>query len=315
MLIANVSDGLRASTAKSWMDAVDFWTNAAESNSYVFCDFFLAEAAFSIGDFELARTAFARVAASHQQLPSVAAFAKVVRAEREVSHYESAQSGITFSKLLESELAAGTAEREFGRRLLSEGQFARALEYWTAVDLDGHPERELRLANAHYKLGQYAEALAQIARLAAAGRYAEKIAPLKDKCIKGAERAKRAYSRGPDALGHPFIRDVREFLTHNDSIGLSHLAVIATDWCGGIGAWDSLIVLLRRGMLAGDKTILKDIPKTYAGDLALFAKSRAMRAVSLAQFRDYVGETLIAGSFFEAAELLVGQPQVAAGEW
>jgi tetratricopeptide (TPR) repeat protein len=315
MPISNVSDGVRASTAKAWTKAFTFWSQTGDSSHYAICDYFLAEAAFNIGEFDLAKSAFARVPALYLQLPSVAAFALAVQADRTVSNYQSMSSGLAFSKLLDNQSSTGPVEREIGRRLISEGQFVKALEYWFTVDPDGHPERELRLATAHYKLGQYLDALAHIERLDEGGRYADKTVLLKEKCMKGLERATRAYGREPDALGHPFIRDIREFLTHSDSLTLQQLATLAADWCGAIGAWDGFVVLLRRGMLAGDKTLLSQVPKSYSRDLVMFSKSRAMHSVSLAQFRDYAVQTLIAGSFVEAAEILAAQPLETAQDW
>lgn len=258
-----------SSASKAWYPAVAAWEAVIPACDSSIAILFLAEAAFRVGRISVASSLLAHTPPALARLAGVAELTTAVAnavAARETSAIDAKTDGIA---------------------LLEAGLFEAALHYWSDPARSGARDQDLRIAQAAYGLGEY-ELTRDIALKAKAAGRGERFASLLDGGTRGVERCSRLTGQAVMTLPHPMIRDLRQLFAQDDMAGLRSLTALALEWSVMAGDWSDMILMLRRGMFAGDTTLLQDVRPSFEDGMTALTSSRMFREVAGEEFRAFV---------------------------
>ena len=271
---ADVKAALLSSTAKSWFSAVAAWEAVIRDMREPLAFAFLAEASLRIGRFAAAQHCVARVPRPMAALPSM------------IEIGTAADAAMT----VDPERIGGSDESTAGMALLEAGRYEAALQYWAESSDASSRDAPLRLAQAAYGLGAYDLAFEFANKVEVTGN--NRFKALRENSQRGLERRQRLEGQAVNDLPHPIIRELRLLFSQDDATGLGPLTVLAVEWCVMAGDWSDLIVMMRRGMLAGDADIFRPVEPSHDPALLSFMASRQFQSVAGADFRAYAAACL-----------------------
>lgn len=259
------------SASKAWYPAFAAWEEIFPACDSSIAVIFLAESAFRIGRVPVAEALLAHTPSMMARLPSVVELTQAVdlaTATRKSNPIDPKADGIA---------------------LLESGQFEAALHYWSDPARAGARDQDLRIAQATYGLGEYELTRALALKAKAAGR-GDRFASLLDSSARGIERCGRLNEQPVVTLPHPMIRDIRQLFSQDDVAGLRSLTALALEWSMMAGDWSDMILMLRRGMFAGDTGLLQDVRASFDDGLVALANSRMFKEVAGEDFLTFVAE-------------------------